>query len=320
MFEIRMHNLFFNQKLIIIFLLLNTQYSILNTYSQNQKISFWTPSSEYNPKRVKLLSFSLAGAYTLSMTGLYQLWYKDYPSSGFHFFNDGSEWLQLDKAGHIATTYYVGKWGISLFEWTGMNQKKANWYGGTLGLAFLTSIEIFDGFSSQWGFSVSDMAFNLGGTTLLMSQQLLWNEQRITFKLSYHNSDFARYRPDQFGTTFPEKLVKDYNGHTVWFSGNIKSFLKKDSKFPAWLNLAAGYGVDGLTGANENVSEYNGKPVPHFERTRQIYIAPDIDLTRIKTKSKFLQSIFGAFGFIKFPAPAIEFNSADKVKFHWFYF
>jgi hypothetical protein len=72
--------------------------------------------------------------------------------------------------------------------------------------------------------------------------------------------------------------------------------------------------VDGLTGANENVNEYNGKPIPPFERIRQFYIAPDIDLTRIKTKSKFLQSIFGAFGFIKFPAPAIEFNRVDNNK------
>lgn len=295
-------------------------FSFFNSSAQEIKPSFLTPSPEYNKKRVQLLSYSLAGVYAISMTGLYQLWYKDYPLEQFHFFNDNNEWLQLDKTGHFASTYYVGKWGIGLFDWTGMNHKKAVWLGGSLGMAFLTTIEIFDGFSAQWGFSSGDMVANTAGYALLMSQQLLWDEQRITLKLSFHPSKYAQYRPDQFGTTFPERLVKDYNGHTIWLSGNIYSFLHKDSKFPKWLNIAFGYGAEGMTGANENVSEYKGKPVPPFERYRQFYIAPDIDLTRIKTKSKFLHTLFGTFGFIKFPAPAIEFNRVNQVKFRAAYF
>jgi hypothetical protein len=164
------------------------------------------------------------------------------------------------------------------------------------------------------------MIANTSGYILLMSQELLWNEQRVTIKFSFHASEFAKYRPDQFGTTFPEHLFKDYNGTTTWLSGNIHSFLKKDSKFPKWLNVAVGYGVEGLTGANENVLEYNGKPIPYFDRYRQYYIAPDIDLTKIKTKSKFLHSIFSVFGFLKFPTPAVEFNRIDHVKFHLLYY
>jgi hypothetical protein len=290
------------------------------SFAQENKISFWTPSPEYNKKRVQLLSWSLAGGYAISMTGLYQLWYKDYPLNKFHFFNDNNEWLQLDKSGHFISTYYIGKIGTGLFDWTGMSHKKAIWIGGSLGMAFMTTIEIFDGFSQQWGFSPGDMIANTSGYALLMSQQLLWDEQRITLKVSYHQSKFAQYRPDQFGTTFTEEMVKDYNGHTIWLSGNIHSFLKKESKFPQWLNIAGGYGVEGLTGATGNVSDYKGTPVPAFERQRQYYISPDIDLTKIKTKSKFLHSVFGAFGFIKFPAPAVEFNSTDKAKLHWIYF
>lgn len=254
------------------------------------------------------------------MVGLYQLWYKDYPLTKFHSFDDNDEWLQYDKAGHFGSAYYVGKWGIGLYDWTGMKHKKAVWIGGSLGMLFTTSIEIFDGFSSQWGFSWGDMIANTSGYVLLMSQELLWDEQQITIKFSFHSSEYAKYRPDQFGTTFPEHLFKDYNGTTTWLSGNIYSFLKKESKFPKWLNLAGGYGVEGLTGANENVSEYNGKPVPFFERYRQYYISPDIDLTKIKTKSKFLHSFFGLFGFLKLPAPAVEFNSINKIKFHILYF
>lgn len=294
-------------------------FTIRISSAQEQKLSFWTPAPEYNKKRVQLVSYSLAGAYVLSMTGLYQLWYKDYPLQKFHLFNDNSEWLQLDKSGHFASTYYVGKWGIGLMDWTGMNHKKAVWMGGSIGMAFLTTIEVFDGFSEEWGFSTGDMIANTSGYALLMSQQLLWDEQRITMKMSYHGSKYAQYRPDQFGTTFPERLVKDYNGHAIWLSGNISSFLKKESKFPKWLNIAVGYGAEGMTGALENVTGYNGKPIPEFERYRQFYIAPDIDLTRIKTKSKFLHTLAGAFGFIKFPAPTIEFNRIDNVKLHAVY-
>ncbi len=254
------------------------------------------------------------------MAGLYHLWYKDYPLTKFHFFDDNDEWLQYDKIGHFGATYYVGKWGIGMFDWTGMNPKKAIWIGGSLGMVFLTTIEIFDGFSEEWGFSWGDMIANTSGYALLMSQQLLWDEQRITIKFSFHTSEYAQYRPDQFGTTFPEHLFKDYNGTTTWLSGNIHSFLKKDSKFPAWLNLSVGYGVDGLTGASENVLEYDGKPIPPYPRYRQFYIAPDIDLTKIKTKSKFLHSFFSVFGFLKIPAPTVEFNKIDHVKFHVLYF
>lgn len=254
------------------------------------------------------------------MIGLYNLWYKDYPLTKFHFFDDNGEWLQYDKVGHVGSTYYVGKWGIGLYDWAGMDHKKAIWIGGSLGMVFMTSIEIFDGFSEQWGFSWGDMIANTTGYALLMSQELLWDEQRVTIKFSFHQSEYAQYRPDQFGTNYPQHLFKDYNGSTTWLSGNIYSFLNKDSKFPKWLNISFGYGVEGLTGASENSIDYNGEPIPEFERYRQFYIAPDIDLTKLKIKSKFLHSFFEVFGFLKIPAPTVEFNRIDKIKFHALYF
>ncbi|MFI5218862.1 MAG: DUF2279 domain-containing protein [Bacteroidia bacterium] len=310
----------FLKKFIIIFLFLTTHYSLFTTYSQEQKLSFWEPSPEYNKQRVHLVSYSLAGTYAVTMTGLYQLWYKDYEFTQFHVFNDQSEWMQMDKIGHFGSAYQLGSWGIDLFDWTGMQHKKAVWYGGSLGFAFLTTIEIFDGFSEAWGWSWTDVAANAGGAALVLSQQLVWDEQRIVVKFSFHQSDYAQYRPDQLGETYPQNLVKDYNGQTYWLSTNIKSFLKKDSKFPGWLNFSVGYGAEGMTGANENIAGNDSEPVPQFTRYRQFYIAPDIDLTRIKTKSKFLNAMFSVFGFLKFPAPTVEFNSVDNVKFHWLYF
>ncbi len=282
---------------------------------------FLTPSDTCNPNRVKLVAYSTAGIYAVGMTGLYQIWYKDYDLIHFHFFDDYDEWYQYDKMGHVGSSYYLSRWGMGLYRWTGMERKKAIWIGGTVGLGFMTTIEIFDGFSAEWGFSVSDIAANTIGTAMAISQQLLWDEQRIAFKYSFLPSDFARYRPDLFGKTFPEKLVKDYNGQTVWLSANIKSFIpNKDSRIPAWLNVAAGYGIEGLTGARFNPDSFNGKPLPPFERYRQFYLAPDIDFSKIRTEKKGLKFLFSVLGFIKIPAPALEFNRVNKIKLHALYF
>jgi uncharacterized protein YfiM (DUF2279 family) len=283
--------------------------------------SFFTTSDTCNPTRVKWLAYGTAGIYTAGMTGLYQVWYKDYDLIHFHFFDDYDEWYQHDKLGHIGSSYYLSRWGMGLYRWTGMSRKKAIWIGGTVGLGFMTTIEIFDGFSAEWGFSVTDVAANTLGTAMAISQQLMWDEQRVTFKFSFLPSDYSQYRPDLFGTTFPEKLVKDYNGQTVWLSANIKSFLSnKESWIPAWLNVAAGYGMDGLTGARFNPESYNGKPIPPFERYRQFYLAPDIDFSKIKTRKKGLKFLFSVLGFIKIPAPALEFNRVNKIKLHALYF
>ena len=75
-----------------------------------------------------------------------------------------------------------------------------------------------------------------------------------------------------------------------------------------------------MIGARSNPTEIDGIPVPEFVRTRQYLLAPDIDLTRIKTKSPFLKMVFNIFGVLKFPLPALEYNSEQGLVFHGLYF
>lgn len=267
-----------------------------------------------NLKKIRTVIGVEALGYTGSMIGLYQLWYKDVPSSSFHFFNDNKEWNQMDKIGHGVTAYYVGKAGYEVLNWSGVSRKKSIWYGGTLGLFFLTSVEVFDGYSSEWGFSWGDVAVNTAGAGLFIAQQLKWNEQRFLLKYSFHQSDYWQMAPNLLGENLIQNTIKDYNGQTYWLSANVASFLGKDTKFPKWLNFAVGYGSDGLLGA------FNNSSYPEIKRKRQYYLSLDIDLTRIKTNSKFTNTLLGAFGFIKFPLPTIEFNSSGKPKFYGAYF
>ncbi len=273
-----------------------------------------------NHPRLTGLLITTGALYAGSLTGLYQIWYKDYPSSTFHFFNDNNEWQYMDKMGHATASYWLGKIGYSSLRWCGVERKKAIWYGGSLGLIFQTTVEVFDGFSQEWGFSPGDMIANTAGTGLFIGQQLGWHEQRIFLKWSFHETKFAKYRPELLGKNFIQHMLKDYNGQTYWLSGNLSSFLPRESRFPKWINIAIGYGAEGMTGAAYNPTEVNGSTIPSFKRYQQIYLSFDLDLTRIKTHSETLNFIFQIISFIKFPFPALEYNTNGKWIFHPIYF
>jgi hypothetical protein len=258
--------------------------------------------------------------YVASLTGLYYAWYKDYPQSSFHLFNDGNEWMQVDKCGHAITAYYISRIGYSTYRWSGVKEKQSAWFGGLLGFAYMLNIEILDGFSSEWGFSLGDLTANTLGSMIFIGQQLAWHEQRFSLKYSFHQTQYARYRPELMGDNLIQNMIKDYNGHTYWISGNISTFLPERSKFPKWLNIAAGYGAEGMTGAFSNSMGQNGQPVPSYPRYRKFFLSLDVDLTRIPTKSKVLKGIFTVLSFIKIPAPALEYNTLGQFKVHALYY
>ena len=266
------------------------------------------------------VTVSASALYVASMTGLYYLWYADYPRSGFHFINDSGEWLYMDKAGHITASYWIGRIGYESLRWAGVKEKRAAWYGGLWGLVYLTSVEVFDGFSAEWGASAGDLAANTLGAGLFIGQQLLWKDQPFTLKFSFHQTEYADYRPDLLGENFIQQMLKDYNGQTYWLSANISSFLPETSKFPRWLSVSFGYGADGMLGAESNPDEYNGEPLPEFERYPQFYLSLDADLTRIRTKSETLHWLFNFIGYIKMPFPTLEYNPSEGFRFHPLYF
>ncbi|HRM13800.1 MAG TPA: DUF2279 domain-containing protein, partial [Flavobacterium sp.] len=246
-----------------------------------------------------------------------QAWYADYPKSDFHFINDNSDWLQMDKFGHVFASYHLGRFGAEMLQWSGANKKNQLLYGAGLGFAFLTAVEVFDGYSSQWGASSGDIIANASGTALYVSQELIWKEQRITPKFSFHTTKYAGYRPEVLGSSYTEQILKDYNGQTYWLSVNLHSFAK-GSKIPKWLNVALGYGAEGMiTGNKENTTTTY---TPNPQRFKQLYLSLDVDLTKIETNSHFLKTIFSVFNSVKIPAPTIKFVQFNDIKYHFIYF
>lgn len=267
-----------------------------------------------HPNRLRKVILGETVLYVGSMVGLNQLWYKDYPRSSFHFINDNNAWLQMDKIGHAMTSYYVGKVGYDLLKWSGVNEKKSIWYGATLGTLFLTSVEVLDGFSAEWGASPGDLLANAAGSAIFIGQQMAWKEQRVLLKYSFQRTKYAPLRPSLLGENFIQSSLKDYNGQTYWLSANIAAFLPSNTGIPKWLNVAVGYGADGMLGATKN------ELYPHVQRQRQYYFSLDVDLTRIKTKYKLVNTLLGAVGFIKFPFPTVVFRENDGIAIKPLYF
>jgi hypothetical protein len=161
---------------------------------------------------------------------------------------------------------------------------------------------------------------NAGGSMLAILQELKWRQQRVSLKFSYHATSFPRFRPELLGRDPVERIFKDYNGQTYWASVNIGSFLKKESKFPKWLDASFGYGASGLLGGHDNpLMNEAGDILPVFVRQRQVFLSLDADLWKIRNLPEFLKAFAQTFGFIKIPFPAIGF-SKDGIAFYPLYF
>lgn len=281
----------------------------------------------YNKKRVRLVTAGNIIGYGSTLIGFYGAWYKNYPQTNFHSFNDSREWLQVDKLGHLYGAYVGGSASMEMWRWTGIGRKKRIWLGGLSGVAYQTVIETLDGFSKGWGWSWSDMGANVLGSGLVIGQELAWDEQRIRIKFSVHRRSYGDAELNQranslYGKGSAERFIKDYNAQTYWASVNLRSFFPK-SRLPRWLNVAVGYGAEGMFGAEANVgTAENGNITfnrPDIKRYRQWFIAPDIDLTKIPTKKKGVRLLLGLLNAFKFPAPSLEFGNG-KVRVNGLHF
>ena len=162
------------------------QLVFLQTASaQTLEKNFFAPADTLDKPRLIITSSVAAVGYTAFTVGLDQLWYAEYARSPMHSYDDSEEWNQMDKSGHLFTTYFESKWAAEVYGWTGIKRKNAALLGAGTGMLFQSTLEILDGLSAEWGFSWSDMAANTAGATLFTAQELAWNEQRISLKVTY---------------------------------------------------------------------------------------------------------------------------------------
>jgi uncharacterized protein YfiM (DUF2279 family) len=257
--------------------------------------------------------------YASSLVILGRTWYRDRAVVPFHFYNDNAAYLQVDKVGHVFGSYVYSYVGYRYLLRTGHTRKEALLFGATLGFVLQAPVEIMDGMHEGYGFSWGDMAANAVGSLFVLGQEALFGEQIATQKFSYGESSYARNANGYLGRTALDRLFTDYNGHTYWISVPVKR-LWRDHRIPAWLNVAGGYGANGMYGEFENLLVHDGIALPETIRYRQFLLSVDVDWTRIETDSRVARAALKGLTFVKLPFPSIEYNSMGQWKAYWIYF
>ncbi len=270
--------------------------------------SWLIPDSIPNKSRNTFAYSAIGGGYVLSMTALGFAWYANEKLSSFHFFDDLHQWKQVDKFGHAYGGYVTSSLFMDMHIWSGMSRNKAMWLGSLEGFAAMSSIEIFDGFGEAWGFSWSDVGANLLGVSLTILNESLWQDRRIQLKWNYLRSPYAGDPAFErlFGTTYPEWVLKDYNGQSYWLGIRIQPFLPEGQfkeHFPAWLNLGLGYGAYGLEGGYDDP---NGSWTTR--EYRQWYLSLDLDMSQIRVRNPALQQALLLLNYVRIPLPALRFD------------
>jgi len=271
----------------------------LSAFLFSQQINWGqsSPQDSIPTKKRVIISSSIIGlGYVSSLIALYDVWYAEFPKSTFHFYNDGSNWMQMDKFGHGFSGYLLSQKAGDLYRWSGV-KKSYPWIGFGIGMSYLGALEFMDAYNQGWGFSTYDVLANFSGGALYLSQELIFKKQLVLPKFSFFPSKYAAYRPEVLGKNFPEQLLKDYNGQTYWFSFPIGGFAPSLKKMN-WLCLSLGYSVDQkLVGDQDAYLD--------FRASRQFLVSLDIDLTRLPIKNPTLKKVLSQLNMIKIPFSAL---------------
>lgn len=296
---------------------------VLSLIINNPSYSQISIKNEYpdtvNKKRLRTVLISQSAVYVSGLSYLQYVWYKDHEPVPFHFYNDNRGWLQMDKLSHSFFAYHEAGFIYNTFRWSGLGDKKSIFYSGLISILMQTPVEIFDGLYEGYGFSAGDIIANTSGTALFCMQQVFLDKQIAGLKFSYSPSAYPKYHPWYLGDTPVESFFQDYNGQTTWLSVNLKGLFPKSS-LPTWLNFAVGYSGNGMLAEFKNPPYYLGEKLPDLERYRQYIFSIDMDLTKIKTRSKFLKNLFSIVNVLKIPAPALEYNRVDGFRIHGLYY
>ncbi|HEY3249675.1 MAG TPA: DUF2279 domain-containing protein, partial [Ignavibacteria bacterium] len=197
----------FNIYFIIAFLVL----LVSSTFPQDEKSSSGNTDSSSYSKTLKLkpskeqlidknnINFIKFGAVTGVTAGAFiwlhnyqaNSWWKDQRGS-FHISNDWEYAMSADKFGHFFDGAFVQSLYQGAFEWSGFKKTTAMWIATAFSIAYMTDIEIEDGFARDWGFSPGDQLGNVLGAFYPVAQYYWTPLQNFNFKWSYYPSEELR--------------------------------------------------------------------------------------------------------------------------------
>ena len=286
----------------------------------NKNLLYATSQTDSSKTIIKIINIGVPSAAVISLVGINEVWYKNYARSDFHFFDDLKEWNGMDKIGHACTSYQLNKISHSLFEKN--NIKKPLLKSSVYTFGYMLGVELLDGYSTEWGFSIYDVIGNGLGTILYTLQERKFKNQPFEIKFSSHKSTYASCRPSLLGENRLQQILKDYNGQTYWLTFNYNELWNKRIKLFDYIDFAFGYSIDGFTGGHNNpeISSCNCliNDCNNLKRTSQFIFSVDLNTSKIKNKHPILGKFLLPFDIVKIPFPAFILNNSKNFKLIYF--
>lgn len=253
------------------------------------------------PKLVGVASLTL-GAYGAAYWLVFQKGWWDDERSHFHFENDFDYAMNLDKFGHFFAGVVIGEFFYEGYRWAGASEFQSYLFAGLSAMATHIAIDVKDGLSPEWGFSIFDVLGGTLGGFYPMAERYIPVFKYVDFKWSYWINTKAYYRQSQTGI-----FTDDYCNQTFWLSFKPYRLLPQGARhyYPSFLAIAAGLSID------EKV--FTKEPHPR----REVYIALDYDLEAFRPQSRFARTVIKSLNYFKLPAPTIQVY--PEVRWHWLY-
>ncbi len=229
----------------------------------------------------------------------------DNDSSHFHFENDFKYALNLDKFGHFAAGVILGESFYEGYRWAGLSEFKSYLFAGLSAMATHIAIDVKDGYSPAWGFSIFDVLSGTLGGFWPMAERYVPVFKYVDLKWSYWiNSTYFYDKTTHRGEAV---FTDDYVNQTFWASFKPYRLLPASVRkyYPSWLAFAAGLSID------EKAMDFHA---PDKERHREVYLALDYDLEAFRPQSRMARTFIKYLNYFKLPAPAIQVYP----EFNWY--
>ena len=250
------------------------------------------------PKMAGVASLTLV-AYGAAYGLVFAKGWWDDEHSHFHLENDFDYALNLDKFGHFAGGVVLGESFYEGYRWAGASEFNSYLFAGLSAMMTHVAIDVKDGYSPEWGFSVFDVLSGTLGGFYPMAERYIPVFKYVDLKWSYWINTKAYYRQSDTGV-----FTDDYVNQTFWASFKPYRLLPAGARayYPSWLAFAAGLSID------EKV--FTKEPHPR----REVYLAFDYDLEAFRPQSRMARTIIKYLNYFKLPAPTIQVYP----EFHWY--
>ncbi len=271
-------------------------------YADNPRVTFLgnRPKRETDLDLWPTVGMAVAygGLFTFFHFNQANAWWRD-PSGEFKVIEDIDYARGLDKFGHAYSGYLMTTLCGDMLMESGFTKESSTWIGAGMGLAYMTYVEVSDGYASNWGFSPSDAYANIAGVSFYVLQNYVPFLENFTPRWSYIPPSWTG---DADINNRPKTFIDDYNGTTFWLACNVNNLLPQsaDPYWPDWMMVSVGYGI-----RNYAIYDDQGQPLTV---NRRFLIGLDYDWVKILPDAQFgfFNYLRQFLNYIRLPGPTLE--------------